>query len=207
MKYISYKKRKLDLFMKKFLNLLSFALVLIFMLNACQTVKNTKDKVTSVFDKSSQMPEMDDNGVVDVSKTTSIEQIEQFTATIPTGQWVYIENDLQGIYSLQNKSVDGSRLFIRLNCKSENQKTGFIIQNKASQDVLRSNDDKIGQIQILLDNKNFLNPFDGYNVKKIEVFKNALIKAKEIKIYNASTLYTFKNGNAELLNKPVTCKD
>ncbi len=193
--------------MKKFVNLVSFALVVIFTLNACQTVKNTKDKVTSVFDKSSKVPEIDDEGVADISKTTSIEQIEKLTANMPSGQWIYIENNIQGIYTLQNKSTDGSRLFMRLNCKSENQKSGFIIQNKAAQDVLRSNDDKVGQIQILLDNKNYLNPFEGNNGKKIEVFKNALIKAKEIKIYNASTLYTFKNGNAELIDKPVTCKD
>ena len=98
-------------------------------------------------------------------------------------------------------------LFFRLNCKIPSQKQSFTIQNKDGQDILKAHDPQAGSIQFLLDNKNFANPFDAVNAKKLEPFKTALKTAKVIKIFNASKLYTFQNGHAELLEKPVSCKE
>lgn len=153
-----------------------------------------------------EAPEIDKKGVVDVSKTT-LEQIEKLTQNMPVGQWVYIENDLQGIYNLQNKSKDGHMLFLRLNCKNPAQRPGFTIQNKDGQDILKAHDPQAGSIQFLLDNKNYSNPFELAQLKNYPNFKTAIKKAKVIKIFNASTLYTFENGQADQLDKQVTCKE
>ena len=179
----------------------------------CQSISKTTSKMTNkalsmvgLGDKEVKVPEIDKQGVVDISKTT-LEQIEKLTQNMPTGEWVYIENDLQGIYTLQNKSVDGNMLFLRIHCKNPAQRPGFIIQNKEGQDLLKSYDPQAGTIQLLLDNKNYGNPFDLTQLKNYPIFKSALSKAKVIKIYNASTLYTFQNNKAELLEKQVTCKE
>lgn len=176
----------------------------------CQTISKTTTKVSDKalsmvgLTREAKVPKIDKQGVVDISKTT-LEQIEKLTTNMPTGQWVYIENDLQGIYSLQNKSKDGHRLILRLNCKNKIHSPGFSIQNTQDIEVLKSNDPQAGTIQVLLDNKNFANPFELVNLKKIDQFKTALSQAKVIKIFNASKLYSFENGKAELLNKPVSC--
>lgn len=178
--------------------------------SGCQSISETSSKVS---DKALSMiglgdkekaPEIDQKGVVDISKTT-LEQIEKLTTNMPTGQWVYIENDLQGVYNLQNKAQDGHMLFMRLNCKNSAQKSGFSIQNKDGQEILKSSDPQAGAIQVLLDNKNYSNPFDTVNLKKLDTFKAALKKAKVVKVFNASKLYTFENGKVELLDKPVSC--
>ncbi|NHB59313.1 hypothetical protein [Acinetobacter shaoyimingii] len=183
-----------------------------FALTGCESVSKTSSKVSSkalsmigLGDKN-KVPEIDKKGVVDISKTT-LEQIEKLTQNMPTGQWVYIENDLQGIYNLQNKSKDGHMLLLRLNCKNPAQRPGFIIQNKEGQDILKAHDPQAGAIQFLVDNKNYSNPFDLVNIKKLDQFKTVLKTAKVIKIFNASKLYTFENGKSELLTKPVTCKE
>ena len=176
----------------------------------CQSISDTSSKVSNkalsmigLGDKE-KVPEIDQKGVVDISKTT-LEQIEKLTANMPTGQWVYIENDLQGIYTLQNKAKDGHMLLMRLNCKNSAQKSGFSIQNKDGQEILKSSDPQAGAIQVLLDNKNYSNPFDTVNLKKLDTFKAALKKAKVVKVFNASKLYTFEKGKAELLDQPVSC--
>ena len=176
----------------------------------CQSISDTSSKVSNkalsmigLGDKE-KVPEIDQKGVVDISKTT-LEQIEKLTANMPTGQWVYIENDLQGIYNLQNKAKDGHMLLMRLNCKNSAQKSGPSIQNKDGQEILKSSDPQAGAIQVLLDNKNYSNPFDTVNLKKLDTFKAALKKAKVIKVFNASKRYTFENGKAELLDQPVSC--
>lgn len=177
------------------------------LLSGCQTVSKTTTKMKDMVGLGEKkVPEIDQKGVVDVSKTT-LEKIEQMTLNMPTGQWVYIENDLQGIYNLQNKAKTGEMLFFRLNCKIPSQKQSFTIQNKDGQDILKAHDPQAGSIQFLLDNKNFANPFDAVNAKKLEPFKTALKTAKVIKIFNASKLYTFQNGHVELLEKPVSCKE
>lgn len=187
------------------------ALSTIFALSGCQTISEKTSKVSEkarslvgLGDK--KIPEIDKKGVVDISKTT-LEQIQKLTQNMPVGQWVYIENDLQGIYNLQNKAIDGHMLFMRLNCKNTTQKSGFSIQNNEGQEVLKSNDPdpQAAAIQVLLDNKNYSNPFDMVNAKKLDTFKINLKKAKVIKIFSASKLYTFENGKAELLDKPVSC--
>ncbi|WP_227554205.1 hypothetical protein [Acinetobacter lanii] len=182
-------------------------------LTGCQSISKTTSNVTQkalsmvgLGDKEIKAPDIDKQGVVDISKTT-LEQIEKLTQNMPTGQWVYIENDLQGIYTLQNKASDGHMLLLRLNCKNPAQRPGFIIQNKESQDVLKSYDPQAGSIQLLLDNKNYGNPFDLVNLKHYPNFKTAIKKAKTIKIFNASKLYTFQNAQADLLAKQVTCKE
>ena len=179
--------------------------------SGCQTVTSgvtkTTDKVKNLVGLGEpKAPEIDQQGVVDVSKAT-LEKLEQMTLNMPTGQWVYIENDLQGIYTLQNKSTDGNMLYFRLNCKIPSQQAGFTIQDKDGKDLLRAHDPQAGQIQFLVDNKNYGNPFDLVNAKKMPLFKKALEKAKMIKIFNNSKLYTFENTHSELLNKPVTCRE
>ena len=178
----------------------------------CQTVKKVSDGVSKTTDKvkslvglgEPKVPEIDKKGVVDVSKTT-LEKLEQMKINMPTGQWVYIENDLQGIYTLQNKSTDGNILYFRLNCKITTQKTSFSIEDKDGKELLKAHDPQAGQVQFLIDNKNYGNPFDLINAKKMPTFKTALTKAKTIKIFNNSKLYTFANDKSELLTKPVTC--
>mgnify|MGYP003530974278 FL=1 len=96
-------------------------------------------------------------------------------------------------------------LLMRLNCTNSAQKSGFSIQNKDGQEILKSSDPQAGAIQVLLDNKNYSNPFDTVNLKKLDTFKAALKKAKVVKVFNASKLYTFENGKAELLDQPVSC--
>lgn len=180
----------------------------------CQTAKKVSSGVSKTTEKVKSMvglgeakiPEVDQQGVVDVSKAT-LEKLEQMKINMPTGQWVYIENDLQGIYTLQNKSSDGNILYLRLNCKIPSQKSGFTIEDKDGKELLKAHDAQTGQVQFLIDNNNYGNPFDLVNAKKIPTFKTALSKAKVIKIFNNSKLYTFTNGHAELLSKPVTCKE
>lgn len=181
-------------------------------LTGCESISKTTSTVSSktlsligLGDKD-KIPEINKKGVVDISKTT-LEQIEKLTQNMPTGQWVYIENDLQGIYNLQNKSKTGEMLLLRLNCKNPAQRPGFIIQNAEGQDILKAHDPQTGTVQFLLDNKNFSNPFELINIKKLGQFKTALQSAKMIKIFHASKLYSFENGQAELLSKPVTCKE
>lgn len=191
------------------LNILILSTMLLF--SGCQTVTSgvtkTTDKVKNLVGLGEpKAPEIDQQGVVDVSKAT-LEKLEQMTLNMPTGQWVYIENDLQGIYTLQNKSTDGNMLYFRLNCKIPSQQAGFTIQDKDGKDLLKAHDPQAGQIQFLVDNKNYGNPFDLINAKKMPLFKKALEKAKMIKIFNNSKLYTFENTHSELLNKPVTCRE
>ena len=139
-------------------------------LTGCQTISETSSKVSNkalsmigLGDKELKAPEIDKKGVVDISKTT-LEQIEKLTQNMPTGQWVYIENDLQGIYNLQNKSKDGNMLFLRLNCKNSAQRPGFILHNKEGQEILKAHDPQAGSVQFLLDNKNYGNPFELVNL-------------------------------------------
>lgn len=180
----------------------------------CQTVQKVSTGVTKTTDKVKNMvglgetkvPEIDQQGVVDASKAT-LEKLEQMTLNMPIGQWVYIENDLQGIYTLQNKSTDGHMLYFRLNCKIPSQQSGFTIQDKEGKDLLKAHDPQTGPIQFLVDNKNYGNPFNLVNAKKMPVFKQALKAAKTIKIFNQSKLYTFENTHSELLDKPVSCRE
>ncbi|RKG37969.1 hypothetical protein [Acinetobacter rongchengensis] len=194
------------------LNILLMSTILV--CSGCQTVQKVSSGVTKTTDKvkslvglgETKAPEIDQQGVVDASKAT-LEKLEQMTLNMPTGQWVYVENDLQGIYTLQNKSTDGNMLYFRLNCKIPSQQSGFTIQDKDGKDLVKAHDPQTGQIQFLVDNKNYGNPFDLVNAKKMPAFKQALKTAKTIKIFNNSKLYTFENAHAELLNKPVTCRE
>lgn len=194
-------------------NKLSIALCSVVLIcTACQTV----NKVSNGFSKTTnnvkslvglsepKIPEIDKKGIVDVSKMT-LEKLEQMKINMPIGQWVYIENDLQGIYTLQNRAVNGDILYFRLNCKIPTQKPSFSIEDQESKTLLKAYDPQAGQIQFLVDNKNYGNPFDLISAKKMPSFKTALSQAKTIKIFNNAKLYTFENGKAELLNKPVTC--
>ena len=135
-------------------------------ITGCQTISKTTSKATSkvgswvgLGDKQPTVPEIDKKGVVDISKTT-LEQIQQLTINMPIGQWVYIENDLQGIYNLQNKSKSGHLLSLKLNCKISSQKPTFNIQDTAGKEILRAYDEQAGPVQFLLDNKNYGNPFN-----------------------------------------------
>lgn len=179
-------------------------------LTACQTISKSTSKATekvgSWFGMAEKVkvPEIDAKGVVDISKTT-LEQVQHLTMNMPTGQWVYIENDLQGIYSLQNKAEDGHILSFKLNCKLPNQKASFSVLDKSRLEVLRAHDSNSGSIQFLLDNKNYGNPFNEISPKKLEKFKTDLKTTKVIKIFNSSKLYKFQNNKVELLDREVSC--
>ena len=175
------------------------------LLSGCQSLTKTSNKVkdlTGFGEK--KLPEVNQKSILDVSKTT-LAQIEKITLSMPVGQWVYIENDLHAIYSLQNKSADGTMLLLRLNCKNPAQKSGFMLRKVEGQEILNAYNEQAGPIQFLLDNQNFGNPFQLSHQQKMAAFKTTLQKAKVIKIFNAGKLYTFQNGHAELLNRPVSC--
>ncbi|VTX60983.1 Uncharacterised protein [Acinetobacter ursingii] len=118
-----------------------------------------------------------------------------------------MKNKTQDVYILQNKSDDQSILSFRFNCQMSTQKPTFYLYNAKGEQILSAYDDKLGQIQFLLDNKNYLNPFNLYSSQKLETFKKELVTAKTIKIYHAGHLYRFENQHAELLNKPVSCQE
>lgn len=181
-------------------------------LTGCQSISKSTSKATSkvgswvgLGDKN-KIPEIDKQGVVDISKTT-LEQIQQLKINMPVGQWLYIENDLLGIYSLQNKSKDGYMLTFKLNCKIPGQQASFNLQDTSGKEILRGHNPQAGTTQFLLDNKNYGNPFEEINPQKLETFKTALAQTQVIKVFNSSKLYTFQNGKSELLVKPVTCND
>lgn len=175
----------------------------------CQTISKTSnqvsDKVMGMFGKE-KMPEIDKKGTVDISKTTQ-QQLETLLNTMPKNQWVLIENDQQGTSTLKNKSTDQFTLSLKLNCNVANQRPTFNLTNAEGQEILKAHDSNSGQIQFLLDNKNYGNPFDISNSTKFQSFKTAIGQAKVIKIFNASKLYTFQNNKAELLTKAVSCRD
>lgn len=175
----------------------------------CQTISKTSnqvsDKVMGMLGKE-KMPEIDKKGTVDISKTTQ-QQLETLLNTMPKNQWVLIENDQQGTSTLKNKSTDQFTLNLKLNCNVANQRPTFNLTNAERQEILKAHDSNSGQIQFLLDNKNYGNPFDISNSTKFQSFKTAIGQAKVIKIFNASKLYTFQNNKAELLTKAVSCRD
>ena len=175
----------------------------------CQTLSktssNVSDKVMGVFGKE-KAPEVNKKGTVDISHSTQ-QQLETLLTNMPKNQWVYIENDQQGTSTLKNKSNDNFSLSLKLNCKIATQRPTFSLSNADGQEVLKAHDSGTGQIQILLDNKNYGNPFDAVNASKFQSFKTAISQAKVIIIFNASTLYSFQNNKAELLSKPVSCRD
>ena len=198
--------------MKKTIKILftSFSIISLLNIAGCQTISETSSKVGDKalsmvgLSRKDKIPEIDKKGIVDISKTT-LEQIEKLRQNMPVGQWTYIENDLQGVYDLQNKAADGNMLYMRLNCKNSVQKPSLSVQNADGTEVINSNHPDANALQVLLDNKNYGNPFSLANQKKLDTFKNDLQKAKVLKIFNASKLYTFQNGKADLLSKPVTC--
>lgn len=190
--------------------LLSLTWICITQITACQsltTAQNTvSDKITGLFGENEKLPEIDPKGIVDISKTT-IEQYEQLSANLPLNQWVYLENEKQGIYQLQNKSTDGFVLSLRLNCKISSHQPTFHIQDAHGKLILEAYGQNTGQIQFLLDNKNYANPFDPYQRQALSRFQQSIATAKVIKIFNAGKLYTFQNKNAELLTKPTSCRE
>lgn len=152
------------------------------------------------------MPEIDAQGIVDLSKA-SLEQYEQLSATLPLNQWVYLENEKQGTYQLRNTSTEGLTLFFGLNCKISQHQPTFHLQDLRGKVLLKAHDENVGHIQFLLDNKNYRNPFDPYQHKNLPHFQQQLAQAKVIKIFNAGKLYTFQNQNAVLLSKPTSCRE
>ena len=181
-------------------------IALTFSMSGCQTISKTSHKVGSLWSKDSSVPQVDAKGVVDISKTT-LNQLEQLNENMPKNQWVYLKNKKQEVYILQNKSTDQSILSFGFNCQISSQKANFYLYNAKGERVLTGYDDKLGQIQFLLDNKNYANPFNLYSTQKLEIFKKDLATAKTIKIYHAGHLYRFENQHAELLNNPVSCQE
>ena len=86
--------------------LLSLTCLCLTQMTACQSISTAQttvsDKITGLFGHNEKLPEIDPKGIVDISKAT-IEQYEQLSANLPLNQWVYLENEKQGIYQLQNK--------------------------------------------------------------------------------------------------------
>ncbi|WP_180183484.1 hypothetical protein [Acinetobacter sp. YH01020] len=184
-------------------------ILIISSLSACQTISKTSstvsNKVMGMLGKE-KAPEIDKKGTVDISKSTQ-QQLETLLTNMPKNQWVYIENDQQGTSTLKNKSADNFTLSLKLNCKISTQRPTFSISNADGQEILKAHDTNVGQIQILLDNKNFGNPFETAHQQKFQSFKTTIAQAKVIKVFNSSKLYTFQNNKAELLSKAVSCRD
>ena len=194
----------------KKLMLLSLTCLYITQMTACQSISTTQktvnDKITGLFSHNEKLPEIDPKGIVDISKAT-IEQYEQLSANLPLNQWVYLENEKQGIYQLQNKSTESFVLSLRLNCKISSHPPTFELQDVQGKRILYGYDKEAGQIQFLLDNKNYGNPFDPFQRQSLSRFQQQLASAKVIKLFHASKLYRFQNQNAELLSKPVSCRE
>lgn len=181
-------------------------MALFLLLTGCQSVSKTTDKVGSWLGVKSAVPKVDSKGIVDISQTT-LNQMEKFSENMPKNQWVYMKNKKQDVYILQNKSDDQSILSFRFNCQMNTQEPAFYLYNAKGEQILSAYDDKLGQIQFLLDYKNDLNPFNLYSSQKLDSFKKELATAKTIKIYHAEHLYRFENRHAELLNRPVSCQE
>ena len=178
-------------------------------LSGCQMISKTSHKVTdSVMGILGQekAPELDAQSVLDLAKASQ-EKLEQLLANMPKNEWVYLENPQLGTTELQNKATDNTVLSLAFNCKIDSQRPSFSLQNANGQFILKAYDDSAGQIQFLLDNKNFGNPFQTYQSQQLEGFKTALKQAKVIKIFNASKLYSFQNKYPERLENPVNCKN
>ena len=195
---------------KKLMLLLGLISVVTAQLTACQSVSKAQntvsDKITGLFGHNEKLPEIDSKGIVDISKAT-IEQYEQLSANLPLNQWVYLENEKQGIYQLQNKSTEGFVLSMRLNCKISSHPPAFELQDTQGKRILYGYDKEAGQIQFLLDNKNYGNPFDPFQRQTLSHFQQQLASAQVIKLFHAGKLYRFQNQNAELLSKPVSCRE
>ena len=175
-------------------------------LNGCQTISKVTSKAGSLVGieaTNTKIPEIDKKGVVDISKT-SYEQLQKLTLNMPKGQWIYIEDEKQGIFKLQNKSEDENILSLKLICKIETQQPTFDIQDQNGKVILTGLDSQSGHTQFLLDNKNYGNPFNEVKSDKLDVFKSKLQTTQIIKIFNSGKLYTFNNDKNELLINPVT---
>lgn len=189
-----------------FLKSICLGLIPFICLTGCQTVSKATHKVGSIVGLSQEdVPQANKKGIVDVSDS-NISQLEQLTENLPNDQWSYIENKKQDIYNLKNKAKTGDVLSLKLNCNVASQKPTFSIENTDGQVLLKAYDEQAGQIQFLLDNKNYGNIFGLGQAKQLAAFKNQVTHAKVIKIYNRGKLYSFSNNKAELLSKPVSCK-
>ncbi len=62
--------------------------------------------------------------------------------------------------------------------------------------ILYGYDKEAGQIQFLLDNKNYGNPFDPFQRQTLSRFQQQLASAQVIKLFHARKLYRFQNQNA-----------
>ncbi|WP_322898862.1 hypothetical protein [Acinetobacter tianfuensis] len=176
-------------------------------LSACQSISKSAEHVSGkVLDVLGleKKPEIDAQSMLDLAKEAQ-QKYEQLRANLPKNQWVYLENPQLGTADLQNQSNDLNILSLHLNCKSAAQRASFTLTGRDGKIILKAYDDSAGQIQFLLDSKNFGNPFSLYSTQKLEDFKKALPAAKTIKIFNASKLYSFQNQRAELLFQPVSC--
>lgn len=189
-----------------FLKSICLGLIPFICLTGCQSISKATHKVGSMVELSKdEVPQANPKGVVDVSDS-NIDPLEQLAENLPAEQWSYIENKKQGIYSLKNKSKTGDILSLKLNCNVTSQKPTFSIENTDGQVLLKAYDQQAGQIQFLLDNKNYGNIFELGQAKQLATFKNQVTHAKVIKIYNRGKLYSFSNNKAELLSKSVSCK-
>lgn len=189
-----------------FLKSICLGLIPFICLTGCQTVSQATHKVGNMVGLSQEdVPQANKKGMLDVSDS-NISQLEQLAENLPAEQWSYIENKKQGIYSLKNKSKTGDILSLKLNCNVASQKPTFSIENTDGQVLLKAYDQQAGQIQFLLDNKNYGNIFELGKAKQLAAFKNQVTHAKVIKIYNRGKLYSFSNNKAELLSKSVSCK-
>ena len=178
-------------------------------LTGCQRISQHSaawpDQVLALLGKEKK-PEPHVEDTAEVSKAAQL-RLEKLLNHLPANQWVYLENAQQGTADLQNKSDQNVILSLRLNCKITSQRPSFSLSGADGKTLLNAYDDSAGAVQFLLDNKNFGNPFDLHHAKKLENFKLALMSAKNIKIFNASKLYAFQNNQAELLQKPVSCRE
>lgn len=174
-------------------------------LTACQSLSETSAKVGQWIGLGTdevKTPKIDKKGVADLSKKTQ-QQLQQLIVNMPSNQWIYMEDEKQAIYQLKNKNPSGQILNLKLYCKMSTQTPSFNIEDNANKQLLNSLNKEQGTIQVLLDDRNYGNPFQAQ--QKLDQFKIAIKTASEIKVFYASTLYRFQNNNRKLLDKAVSC--
>lgn len=176
-------------------------------LTACQSLSKTSAKVgewVGLGKDEVKTPKIDKKGVTDLSKKNQ-QQLQQLLLNMPVDQWIYMEDEKKAIYQLKNKNQAGQFLNLKLHCKVSTQTPSLNVEDSANKQILNSLNQEQDAIQVLLDDRNYGNPFQARQKEKLDQFKIAITIAKEIKIFQASKLYRFQNNNLHLLDKAVSC--
>jgi hypothetical protein len=147
--------------------------------------------------------------------------------SIKSEGWVLLQN--KGSKYLCNFSNPDYVLFLPVNCLNKSQKPNYLIEfsnnyregDYGGIDFDSSRSDNYKKKIFLIDDVEFGNPFEKFDVKIFENFKNALRKGKIVTIkffdsaYNSETgdegldlnrEISFALANGELLETPIDCE-